>query len=453
MAIDMGKHFTGWELVRYSLPSIAMMIFTSIYGIVDGVFVSNYAGKSAFAAVNLIMPYIMVLSVAGFMIGTGGSAIIAKTRGEGDDARANEYFSLLVYFGFALGLVLAVFGWFTLQPVAEFLGATGDLVGLCVTYGRIIMLSLPFFTLQYVFQVLFVTAGKPTLGFIVIVAAGISNIILDAVFVAMLGWGVEGAGLATVVGEVIGGGAPLLYFFRKNSSYLRLGRTVLRWRIVGKACVNGSSEMVANISISLVSMVYNFQLMRLLGEDGVAAYGVIMYTAMIFLAVFSGYNMGMSPLLSYQYGAQNHREMRSILMKSLRIITVFGVAMFAAGQLLAAPFSWIFTGYDQQLYEVTVHGYRIFALCYLFMGFSVYGSAFFTALNNGVVSALLSFLRTMIFETSSVIILPIFFGVNGIWSSVTVAEILGAIATAFFMIWLADRYGYSKKAIEKSSRT
>lgn len=448
MIVDMSKHFSIWGLLRYSLPSIAMMMFTSIYGIVDGLFVSNFAGKTAFAAVNFIMPYIMILSVTGFMIGTGGSALVAKTRGEGNNHLANKYFSMLVMFTFGLGLVLALIGLFSMDAVAQFLGASESMLPICGVYGRILLISLPFFSLQYAFQSFFVTAGKPMLGFCVIAIAGVVNMILDAVLVGMMGFGVEGAAAATVVGEILGGGIPIIYFIRKNSSFLRLIPTKLKWRPIGKACLNGSSEMVANIAMSIVGILYNYQLMQYIGEEGVAGYGVIMYTAMIFAAIFMGYNIGTSPLLSYQYGAQNRVEMRSIFVKSVAFTWVAGALMLVLGHISAAPISYIFTGYDQQLYDITVHGYKLYSIAFFFMGFSMYGSAFFTALNNGLVSAFISFLRTLVFETSSVMLLPLILGIDGIWLSVSVAEIASAIVTAAFMIGLSGRYGYAKKKVQ-----
>ncbi len=448
MIVDMSKHFTAWQLIRYSLPSIAMMIFTSIYGIVDGLFVSNFAGKTAFASVNLIMPFVMILSVTGFMIGTGGSALVAKTRGEGKEDAANRYFTMLVIFALALGIVLAIVGFITMDVISVALGATDEMLAYCVSYGRILMISLPLYSLQYAFQSFFVTAGKPSLGFGVIVIAGVANMILDAVLIGALGLGVEGAAAATCVSEYLGGGIPLVYFARKNSSYLRFVRTKIEWRAIGKACVNGSSEMVTNIAMSLVAMLYNFQLMAFIGEEGVAAYGVIMYTAMVFAAIFMGYNIGTSPLLSFQYGAQNRIEMRSIMMKSLFIVGASGIAMFALSEALAEPICYIFTSYDQNLYNITVNGFRIYAICYLLIGYSMYGSAFFTALNNGLISALISFLRTLVFETASVILLPMIIGVNGIWLSVTVAEAVSLIVTATCMIGFRKRYGYGKKYLE-----
>lgn len=444
MSIDMSKHFSTRALLRYTFPTMLMMVFTSLYTIVDGFFVSNFAGKTALAAVNLILPAAMILASTGMMMGTGGSALVAKTLGEGQPERARRWFTLLVVFAFCIGSILAMAGWFLMDPVATALGGKGQLHADAVLYGRIMMLSLPFFILQYTFQSFFVTAGKPKLGFLIIVIAGVTNIVLDFLFVGFFGWGLVGAGMATVVGEIIGGAAPVFYFMRRRTAQLWFQRPHLHWRVIGKACLNGSSEMVTNIAMSLVSMLYNLQLLRYIGEDGVAAYGVIMYTAMIFAALFMGYSIGSSPLLSYQYGAKNHVEMHSLLMKSLGLIGVGGVVMFFAGQTFAAPLSQIFVGYDQELLELTTHAYRIYALCFLFMGFAIYSSAFFTALNNGLVSALISFLRTLVFEVGAVIVLPMVLGIDGIWLSVTVAEIAACIVAALFMVFLANYYGYGK---------
>ena len=442
MTTSMSQHFTMPALLKFVAPSIAMAIFASLYSIVDGVFVSNFAGKTALAAVNLIYPFIMILSATGLMVGTGCSALVAKTRGEGDEERANRIFSMLVLFALILGVALTVVGYLVIEPVAAGLGATGPMLDDALLYGRMLLATLPFFILQFAFQSLFVTAGKPQLGFVVIVAAGVTNMVLDALFVGALGWGLAGAALATNIGEIVGGGLPLAYFLRKNSSALRLRPTRLQLRPLGKACLNGSSEMVSNVAMSLVSMLYNFQLLAFLGEDGVAAYGVIMYTAMIFAAVFMGFAMGSAPLMSFQYGARNHREMRSLLKKSLLFVAVGGVAMFAAGELLAEPLALIFVSYDASLTELTVHGYRLYSFAFLIMGFSIFGSSFFTALNNGVVSAIIAFLRTLVFETSSVILLPMVLGVDGIWLSVTVAELAAVTVMTGFMLALGRHYGY-----------
>lgn len=444
MSVDMSKHFGWGALLKFTAPSIAMMIFASVYGIVDGLFVSNFAGKTAFSAVNLVMPFIMILSSVGFMMGTGGSAIVAKTRGEGDEARANRYFSLIVYAAFVMGLVIAVLGIVFTPQVCVLLGASpeGELFDYCVLYGRMIFVSLPFFVLQYVFQSFFVTAGKPQLGFYVILAAGLTNIVLDALFVGVFGWGIVGAALATNVSELMGGLIPLVYFFRKNGSLLRLGKTRVEMRIVGKACANGSSELMSNIAMSLVSVLYNWQLLTTVGPDGVAAYGVIMYIALIFSAVFMGYSMGSAPLMSYQYGARNHGEMRSLLKKSLIFVGVFGVVMCVTAQLCAGHIARIFVGYDENLCAFTENASRIYALAFVVMGFSTYGSAFFTSLNNGVVSALISFLRLLVFETSSVIVLPMIFGIGAIWYSACVADVLSLIVTIGFIVGLGGHYGY-----------
>lgn len=444
MSVDMSKHFSTSALIKFTLPTMAMMIFTSCYTIVDGFFVSNYAGKTALAAVNLIFPAVMILASVGMMIGTGGSALVAKTLGEGNRPRARRYFTLLVIFAFAIGSVLAIGGWFFMEPAATMLGATGQMHADASLYGRMMMISLPFFLLQYAFQSFFVTAGKPKLGFLVIVIAGVTNIVLDFLFVGAFGWGLPGAALATNIGEFLGGLIPVLYFMRKRDTHLYFARPHLRWHVIGKACLNGSSEMVTNIAMSLVGILYNWQLLRYIGEDGVAAYGVIMYTAMIFSSIFLGYAVGSSPLLSFQFGARNCTEMRSLLWKSLGLIAVASVFMFLAGQELAEPLSAIFVSYDPELLALTTKAYRLYALCFLLMGFAIYASAFFTALNNGVVSAIISFLRTLVFQVAAVIILPKLFGIDGIWLSVTVGDALACAVAAVFMIALSGRYGYRK---------
>lgn len=447
MTKDMNRHFTFGALVRFTLPTIAMMIFTSLYNVADGIFVSNFIGKTALAAVNLIWPVVMVFASVGLMMGAGGSALIAKTRGEGDDARANRYFTMCVIFAAALGAVLGIVGQAAMEPLVRLLGADGQLLDDTIVYGRWVMLALPFFVLQFAFETLCSTAGKPMLGFVVTVAAGLTNVLLDALFICGFGWGVAGGAIATALGQVVGGAVPIIYFARKgNSSFLRLVRTRLEARPLGKACVNGSSELVSNIAMSLVATLYNYQLLAYIGEDGVAAYSVIGYTAMIFSAIFMGYALGSSPLMSYQYGARNHREMHSILTKSLGFIAVVAVLMFAAAETLAPTLAAIFVSYDPELLAFTVQAYRIYAVAFLIMGLPMYGSAFFTSLNNGLVSALIAFLRTLVFECGAVIILPLVLGINGIWLSVSVAELCAAVLTVAFMVGLRNRYGYSKRA-------
>ena len=439
---DMSKHFTWPELLAFVAPSIAGSIFTSIYGVVDGLFVSNFAGKTAFAAVNFIMPMIMILSTTGFMIGTGGSAIVGKTRGEGDEAAASRQFSLLVYFAFALGLALLALGLVITPHVAAAMGAEGQMLDDATLYGRLVLLSMPFFTLQVAFQSFFVTAGKPELGLRVTLAAGILNIVGDFVLVGLLDMGIVGAALATNASEVLGGLAPVIYFARKNDSALRLGRTQFDARVVGKAMVNGSSEMMTNVAVSVVSILYNMQLMHLAGENGVAAYGVVMYVSMIFSAIFMGYNMGASPLMSYQYGARNRIEMRNLFKKGLTFTIAGGVAMLVAAQALAWPISFLFTGYDEKLCELTVHAFRVQSFAFALMGFAMYGSALFTSLGNGKVSALISFLRTLVFEVAFVMLLPFVFGLDGVWVSWPAAEVVSLAVTTAFMVALGRNYGY-----------
>ena len=441
MSVDMSKHFTVGELLRYTLPSIGMMVFLSIYGVVDGFFVSNFVGDTALAAVNFVWPIFMILGTIGYMMGTGGGAIVAKTLGEGGEERANELFSLFVYASIVAGVVFTIVGLLMLRPLVTALGAEGAMLEECISYGTILMVGIVFDVLQYIFQGLVMTAGKPKLGFAFTVGAGIANMVLDWLFICVFGWGVAGAGLATITGCAIGGVLPLIYFALPNSSLLRLGRARLDWRMLGKAAANGSSEMATNVSMSLVSIVYNVQLLNMLGEQGVAAYSVIMYVSFVFISAFIGYSVGAAPLMSYQYGAKNQVEMRSLFKKSLVIIAVTGVLMFVATRLISHPMALVFVGYDAQLMELTEHGFALYSLAFLIMGFSIYGSSLFTALNNGLVSALISFLRTLVFEIGSVLLLPMLIGPDGVWLSVSVAEVASLAITAFFVVWLSPKYG------------
>ena len=444
MKIQLSDHFSYGRLIRFTLPSIAMMIFTSIYGVVDGFFVSNYAGKEAFAAVNLVAPVLMVLATVGFMFGTGGTAIVAKTLGEGDKVKANRYFSLFVYFSLALGIVFSAIGIIFMRPIAIKLGAEGVIIDYCVTYGRIIALALPFFVLQLLFHSFFVAAEKPQIGLAVTVSSGVTNMILDAVLVILLPqeYKLMGAAIATGMSQVVGGVIPLIYFARKNSSILRLGKTKYNGRIIARACVNGSSEFMSNVSMNIVAMLYNAQLLDYAGEDGVAAYGVMMYVSFIFASTFVGYSIGMAPIVGYNYGAQNRKELKSVLRKTIILITCFGTFMLVSAQLLARPLSSLFVGYDKGLMELTEHGLRIFALSFIFMGFAIIGSGFFTALNDGLTSALISFLRTLVFQIAAVILLPLIWGIDGIWWSIVVAELMAFVFTAVFLVAKRKRYGY-----------
>ena len=442
MNIQLSDHFTYKKLLRFSLPSIVMMIFTSIYGVVDGFFVSNYVGKTPFAAVNFIMPFLMILGTLGFMFGTGGSALVAKTMGEGDMPRANRIFSLLTYISIILGFAIAFLGFLFIRPIAIWLGAEGQMLDDCVLYGRIILAALPFFMLQMEFQSFFVTAEKPQLGLVATVVAGVANIVLDALFIAVFRWGIVGAAAATATSQIIGGLLPILYFSRKNTSLLRLTKTDFDGKALLSTCINGSSELMSNVSMSLVGMLYNAQLMKYAGEDGVAAYGVLMYVSMIFIGMFIGYSIGTAPIIGYHYGAANSRELRSLLQKSLIIIGIISVSMLILGELLARPLSILFVGYDTQLLDLTLKGFVIFSFSFLFSGLAIFGSGFFTALNNGLVSALISFLRTLVFQIAAILVFPLFFGTDGIWLSVVAAEFMAVVVTVVFLFAMKKKYGY-----------
>lgn len=442
MNIQLSDHFNYKKLFRFTFPSIIMLVFTSIYGVVDGFFVSNFVGKTSFTAVNFIMPFLMILGSFGFMFGTGGGALIAKTLGEGKREKANSLFSLIIYTSLASGIILAVFGILFVRPIAAALGAEGQLLEDSVVYGRIILAALPAYILQYEFQCLFATAGKPTLGLYVTIAAGFTNMILDGLFVAVFRLGIPGAAGATAISQCVGGVIPLVYFARENKSLLRLGKTRFDTRELLKACTNGSSELMSNISMSVVSMLYNVQLLKYAGEDGIAAYGVLMYVSMIFQAVFIGYAVGTAPVVSYHYGAQNHEELKSLRKKSLVITGTFAVLMFAGASVLAKPLSNVFVGYDAALFALTVRGFSVFSFSFLFSGFAIFGSSFFTALNNGMVSAAIAFLRTLVFQIAAVMILPVIWGVDGIWVSIVAAEVMAVTVTVIFLKAKQKQYQY-----------
>ena len=440
--IQLSDHFTYQKLLRFVLPSIVMMVFTSIYGVVDGLFVSNFAGKTPFAAINLVMPFIMVLGGIGFMIGTGGTALVSKVLGEGEPEKAKRYFTMMILFTLLVGAVLAVFGVTMMEKVARFFGATDEMLHDCVLYGRIVISFTAAFMLQNVFQSFLIAAEKPKLGLIATVAAGVTNMALDALFIAGFHWGVAGAAIATGLSQCVGGLFPLIYFLRPNSSKLRLVRTKLELRPILNACGNGSSELMSNISLSIVSMIYNFQLLKYIGEDGISAYGVLMYVQFVFIAIDIGYSIGCAPIVGFHFGAQNHTELKNMLGKSVKLMCGAGVVMAVLAQVLAAPLARLFVGYDEVLYTLTCHAFRLFSFAFLFAGFNIFASSFFTALNNGLISAVISFLRTLVLQTSSVILLPLIFGVDGIWYAITAAEIFATTISVIFLFAKRKKYHY-----------
>lgn len=443
MEIKLSEHFNCKKLLRFTLPSMIMMIFTSVYSVVDGFFVSNFAGKEPFAAVNFIMPLLMILGAVGFMFGTGGSAIVARKMGEGDEEGANKCFSLFVYASAVIGVIIAVLGIVFIRDIATLMGAEEKMLDDCVLYGRIILAALPFYMLQMEFQTFFVTAEKPKLGLVVTIASGVTNIILDAVLVGVFKFGIAGAAAATSVSQVIGGVFPIIYFIVKgNKSKLRFTKTRIDWKILAKGTANGSSELMNNVAMSVVGMLYNIRLLEYAGQDGVAAYGILMYVGMIFNALFVGYCVGVAPIISYHFGAENIDELKGLLKKSLAIISVFSAAMFVSCLLLSDTLSGLFAGYDKDLLELTQRAFFIYSFSFIFMGYSIFSSGFFTALNDGLTSAIIAFLRSFVFQIAAIIIFPILWGVDGIWYSIVVAEAAMVFVSAMFLMLKRKKYKY-----------
>lgn len=444
MRIQLSDHFSYGRLLRFTLPSIAMMVFTSIYSLVDGFFVSNYVGKTAFAAINLIGPVFPIVGSLGMMIGAGGTAIVGKTLGEKNREKANQVFSMFVYAVLLIGAATAAVGWFAVAPLAGRLGAEGQMLEECVIYGRISFLGSPFFMLQYSMQTFFITAEKPKLGLFATVLGGASNMVLDWLLIAVLPWGVWGAAIATALSEALAAIFALCYFACPNTSLLRLTRkTRLDGKVLGMACINGSSEMVGSTAYSIVTILYNTQLLRYYGEDGVAAYGVLMYVGFIFSAIYYGYAVGSAPLISYSFGARAHSELKNVFRKSMVLVCAFGFGMLAIAQLAAPALSSVFVGYDQALYDLTCRALRIYAVSFLFMGVAAFGSSFFTALNDGVVSAAISFLRAFLFEIGAILFLPRLFGKEAIWGAVVASECSALLLTALFLAANRKKYHYA----------
>lgn len=442
MKIQLSDHFTYKMLLRFVLPSIIMMVFTSIYGVVDGLFVSNFVGKTPFAAVNLVMPFIMIFGGIGFMFGTGGSALVAKTMGEGDKHRANRYFTMMIVVTLICGVIISTVGVIYMEPISIFLGADEEMLADCVLYGRIVLAFNTAFMLQNVFQSFLIAAEKPKMGLWITVAAGVTNMVLDALFMAVFGWGVAGAAIATGISQVVGGVLPLVYFLRPNSSLLRMTKTKLELRPILQASGNGASELVSNVTASVVGMLYNFQLLRLSGQNGVAAYGVLMYVEFIFAAVFIGYAIGCAPIVSYHFGAGNQVELKNLLKKSVLLMGAGGLAMVGIAQALAIPMARLFVGYDDVLCQMTVHAFRISTVAFALVGFNIFNSSFFTALNDGMVSAIISFLRTFVFKLSAVLLLPMIWELDGIWWAEVVAEICAFGVGLSFLLGKRKKYHY-----------
>lgn len=442
MNISLSEHFGYKKLIRFTLPTIVMMIFTSIYGVVDGLFVSNVVGSDAFAAVNLIIPVTMILGAFGFMFGTGGSALVAKTLGEKNKKKANEYFSMLIYMLAVLGIILVIVGIPLLRPLAKVLGATEDMLPTCITYGTILMVSLPIFIIQNSFQSFMVVAEKPRMGLGVSILSGITNMILDFLLIYIFRFGVAGAAIATALSQVVGVVVPMIYFARENDSPLRLVKTKFDFKAILKAAVNGASEMVSNISMSLIGMLYNWQLMRIVGPSGVVAFGVIMYAGFIFSGTYFGYSVGSAPIIGYHYGAGNHKELKSLLKRSLVLLILAAIVMTGLAELTAGLQAKIFVSYDRDLMEFTKNAIQLYSISYLVSEINIFASSFFTALNNGMVSAVLSFLRTFAFLVVAILAAPVVLGVNGVWLAVVFAEGLSLVVSIVYLKVCQKKYHY-----------
>lgn len=442
MKIQLSEHFTYRKLIKFTLPTVIMMIFSSIYGVIDGIFVSNFVSNEAFASVNIILPAIMLFGAIGFMIGTGGSALVSKTLGEGENKKANQYFSMLHYLLIILGFLSTILGFVFMEKIACLLGAEETMINDCVIYGRILILFIIPCLLQYSFQSFLVVAEKPTFGLIIMIIAGITNMVLDFLFIYVLNMGILGAGLATGISQVVGGIIPFIYFIFPNNTPLKLLKTKFDWKAIKKSCINGSSEMVTNLSISIINILYNLQLMKYIGTDGVVAYGIIMYTSFIFSGTYFGYAVGSTPIIAYHYGANNKDELKSLLKKSLKLVITTSIVITILSEVTSKLVSTIFVSSDLELLELTTRAIQLYSISHLISGINIFASSFFTALNNGFVSATISFLRTLLFQVAMIFLLPILLGIDGLWIAIVVAEFLTLLISIMFTIKNNKKYQY-----------
>ena len=438
--IKLSDHFSCAKLLLFAIPTIGMIMISITYDVVDGYFVSNYIGKTAFSAVNIIYPFQLLLSMVGYMFGSGGSALIAAELGDGNQQNARLYFTAIIKAAAAIGVVLAVAGVLLLRPVAVMIGATPEILEYGLPYGRTLFLFLPIMILGYTFQSILITAEKPKLGLYISLGNLFSNALLDWLFVAVFKWGMVGAAVATGIGACLNGLVPLIYFARPNSSPLHFCKGRVQVKPLLKACGNGSSEMVNDMSTSLIFVLYNYQLLRMLGEDGVAAYGVTVFVEGIFAAVFYGLAMQATSIVGYHFGAKNYPELKSLLKNGIILNFISGILMFVLAQVSAPLISRIYVGYDETVYRLSVHAMRMYAFAFLLQGFNEYASAYFTGLNNGLVSGILAFTRTFLIQTVMILVLPLLLGTDGLWLAQAATEVFAAVIAIVFFITRKHEY-------------
>ena len=441
--IQLSDHFTYKKLIRYSIPMIGVLILTSIYGVVDGLFISNVEGDIAFSAVNLILPGVMMFSSIGFMMGSGGAAIVSKTLGEGKKEKASQYFSMIVYFLIIIGIVCAILGCILTKQISSLLGASEKMEKYCIEYGRVLFLFLPFMMLQYMFQSFFAVAEKPNVGLLITLCAGITNAIGDYLLIVVFRLGITGAAVASGASMVVGSVPAIIYFAFKKDLKFKLVPTKFDWKALGHTMSNGSSEMVTNISMSFVNMLYNAQLMKYYGENGVSAYGVIMYVGFIFSGCYMGVSQAVAPVVGYNYGASNEEELKNVFKKSLIILAVMAIFLTGSAEALSKPLAYVLFSHNEELLKLTTYAIRLYAIGYTISWINIFGSAFFTGLNNGLVSAIISFGRMLVFQLATIFILPLIFDSTGLWLAMPVSEVFSLIVTVTFFITMRKKYNYA----------
>lgn len=431
---SIGREFGFFSLLKFALPSVIMMMVMGLYSMVDSMFVSRFVSTNALSAINVVYPVINLLIGLGVMLASGGSAVIAAKMGAGKTDEARRDFSMIVTIGLASSIVIAVAGLIFIRPIVTFLGASELLVDYAVTYLAIILMFAPANMLQMLFQMFFVTAGRPGLGLTFIIGAGLVNAVLDYVFIVPLGMGIAGAALATGIGYLIPAAAGLIFFFGKKKE-LYFTKPKFSAAVLGSSCSNGSSEMVSNLSMAVVTLVFNRIMMNLAGEDGVAAVTIVMYAQFLLSSIFMGFSLGVQPVISFHHGAGNRRNLKGIYRHCIVFIAIAAVSVFAVAMTLGPTLTTIFTPKDTNVWTLAVRGFMILPFCFLLEGFSIYASAAFTALGDGKTSALISFLRTFLFILTGLLTLPLAFGIDGVWLAVPVAELCSVLVVIGCVLW------------------
>ncbi len=435
------KPVTLKNILKFAVPTIAMTVFMSFYTMVDGLFVSNLIGTDALSAINLTAPVIQLVTAVSTMLATGGSAVIMKKMGEQKSGEAKEDFTFLILINVFVGMVMCMAGYLSMDRIFAGMGLSAEVEKYCVEYlSRYLVFTIPILLMNN-FTLYMIASGKATLSLICSVTGGLLNMALDYLFIAVFHMGISGAAIATGMGYSVTAVVGLFVFCRKKS-LLHFQKPVFRWKVLVNAAANGCSEMATALVTGIITMMFNWTMLRYVGENGVAAVTIIMYVLMFASSLYTGYSYGVAPMVSYYYGEGNHEKLKKLVGTSFRVIAFISIMTVAASFALTRPLVSVFARPDNPVYDLAVTGNRICTIALCFIGYNIFASGMFTALSNGVVSAVLAFSRSFVFMLAAMIVLPLLFGVNGIWLATPAAELMALALSAFMLRKYRKRYEY-----------